>query len=171
MSKIIINKKEIHMTKSFDKKSTKRNINAIKTFGGKSSCAIYFKSTNTHMLIILNENHQPMSCWVNAHNISSPLQLKIISNEIFNKILNEYKPSIIYANTCEYIELYIQKSKPKIIQSNTTPYILLKELKCPNQSNMSENKKTKPEWELSFKEMKQLDSKITRADYKKMMVQ
>lgn len=169
MSKIIVSKKEVHMTKSFDKKLTKRNINAIKTFEGKSSCAIYFKSTQTHMLIILNENNQPMSCWVNS-NIVSPLPLKIISNEKFNEILNEHKPSIIYTNTCKHIESYVQKSKPKIVQSVTTPYVLLQELKLANQSKISENKKSKPEWGLSFKEIKQLDPKITRADYKKMMI-
>lgn len=158
--------------------------NLIKTYddNGDAKTAIFYKMIKVYVLVLLNKDNQPISCWANK-TTKLPIYTKYVTlkdedldfkikkpNENtdqnpFHNILLQYKPSIIYANTCAYINDYVKKFNPTLNHTSKELSTILNFIK-----NIKAEKSVVGNKKISFSEAKKLDSSLTLKEYKKIFV-
>lgn len=145
----------INRDQTQNRKYTKK---LIELKSGSCISAIFLSLFKSNILLLLNKYNEPIKIYADYKASYNFVYLMLPKNKTFNEILNEYKPSTIYANNGEKIKQYMKKSNctVNLINSNVNLLEFLKIIKIENKPH------------LSFKEAKELDSTITFKEYKKI---
>lgn len=127
--------------------------------------AVFHKSFVGNVLVALNKSNRPVAAWRDIDGIV-PIKSKLIKSEHFESVLRRLKPNILYLNNGLGITSILNLQKLHVYDDQTLVQILdeIRNANLLNDRNAANNYK-----ELSYQDMLQLDSTLTRREYNKLV--